>query len=407
LPQTIVLEGEAKVELVYKLSIVTFSEYPPAKHAQWWVYGLLFSFWAFSSVVVIPVPVNLVVTASSVVYIGCYRSLRLLDHTDEFAGERETLTKEDAYKFPVIGSIVLGSLYLAFKFLDKDMLNLVLAGYFCLLGVYTLFSTISPLFARALPGPKVINAHYKLPLLGAVDISLSVSDIICLMLNVALAVLYFFTKHFMLNNILGISFCIQGIERMSIGSYKIGAILLCGLFFYDVFWVFGTDVMVTVAKSFDGPIKLLFPREFGSDTVNGKLFQALASILGLTVSTGSKNSFSMLGLGDIVIPGIFVALLLRFDCVQARADVRKAASLAFPMPYFYANIVGYILGLVATVTIMYVFNAAQPALLYLVPACLIASILVGAVKKELGDLFAYEEESTPLSAETAAKAKTA
>jgi minor histocompatibility antigen H13 len=27
----------------------------------------------------------------------------------------------------------------------------------------------------------------------------------------------------------------------------------------------------------------------------------------------SANNFAMLGLGDIVIPGIFIALLLRFD----------------------------------------------------------------------------------------------
>ena len=33
-----------------------------------------------------------------------------------------------------------------------------------------------------------------------------------------------------------------------------------GLFFYDIFWVFGTDVMVTVAKSFEAPIKLVFPQ---------------------------------------------------------------------------------------------------------------------------------------------------
>jgi Signal peptide peptidase len=39
---------------------------------------------------------------------------------------------------------------------------------------------------------------------------------------------------------------------------QIGAIMLVGLFFYDIFWVFGTDVMVTVAKSFDGPIKVNF-----------------------------------------------------------------------------------------------------------------------------------------------------
>ena len=32
--------------------------------------------------------------------------------------------------------------------------------------------------------------------------------------------------------------------------------MLWGLFFYDIFWVFGTDVMVTVAKLADAPIKL-------------------------------------------------------------------------------------------------------------------------------------------------------
>lgn len=41
--------------------------------------------------------------------------------------------------------------------------------------------------------------------------------------------------------------------------------------------------MVTVAKSLDAPIKLLFPIDL----------------------TTSPPKFSMLGLGDIVIPGIF------------------------------------------------------------------------------------------------------
>ena len=56
----------------------------------------------------------------------------------------------------------------------------------------------------------------------------------------------------------------------SIGSFKIAAILLVGLFFYDVFWVFGTPVMVTVAKKLDGPIKLLFPRSLERNE-DGKL----------------------------------------------------------------------------------------------------------------------------------------
>lgn len=92
---------------------------------------------------------------------------------------------------------------------------------------------------------------------------------------------------------------------LSLGSYSIGCILLGGLFFYDIFWVFGTDVMVTgifpffslfktllkllVAKSFDAPIKLLFPKD-----IFAEVFE-----------------FSMLGLGDIVIPGSISFFILR------------------------------------------------------------------------------------------------
>ncbi len=68
-----------------------------------------------------------------------------------------------------------------------------------------------------------------------------------------------------------------------------------GLFFYDIFWVYGTDVMVTVAKSFDAPIKLLFVYDWDN--------------------TPPKSS--MLGLGDIVIPGVFVALALKYDVDRA------------------------------------------------------------------------------------------
>lgn len=38
--------------------------------------------------------------------------------------------------------------------------------------------------------------------------------------------------------------------------------MLTALFFYDIFFVFGTDVMLTVAKSIDAPIKLLFPTDW-------------------------------------------------------------------------------------------------------------------------------------------------
>ena len=53
---------------------------------------------------------------------------------------------------------------------------------------------------------------------------------------------YALTKAWYLNNALGCAFSVQGIEMLSLGSFVIGAILLMGLFVYDVFWVFGTEV---------------------------------------------------------------------------------------------------------------------------------------------------------------------
>ena len=49
---------------------------------------------------------------------------------------------------------------------------------------------------------------------------------------------YYDTKHFLANNVLGLSFSLQGIEYLTIDSIQIGVILLVGLFFYDIFWVF-------------------------------------------------------------------------------------------------------------------------------------------------------------------------
>jgi minor histocompatibility antigen H13 len=81
------------------------------------------------------------------------------------------------------------------------------------------------------------------------------TDIVAFIFSAGICGAYVMSKKWYLNNILGVCFCLQGIERFSLGSYKIGATLLVGLFFYDIFWVFGTEVMVTVAKSLDGVSK--------------------------------------------------------------------------------------------------------------------------------------------------------
>lgn len=62
-------------------------------------------------------------------------------------------------------------------------------------------------------------------------------------------------QHWIANNLFGIAFAINGVEMLMLNNMLTGCILLGGLFVYDIFWVFYTDVMVTVAKSFEAPIK--------------------------------------------------------------------------------------------------------------------------------------------------------
>jgi len=49
---------------------------------------------------------------------------------------------------------------------------------------------------------------------------------------------------------------VHALQYIFLGNFKTGALLLALLFVYDIFFVFGTDVMVTVAKNIDAPIKL-------------------------------------------------------------------------------------------------------------------------------------------------------
>ena len=76
-----------------------------------------------------------------------------------------------------------------------------------------------------------------------------------------------------------------------------------------------------------------------------------------------KGKFSLLGLGDIVLPGLFVALLLRFDATLARdgrAEADKHAPLkSFRKPFFTWNLIAYAIGLGIVLWLMLYLEMAQ------------------------------------------------
>lgn len=208
--------------------------------------------------------------------------------------------------------------------------------------------------------------------------------------SVATGCYFFFDKPWFLTNLMGWAFSYSALQLISPTTFGIGNLILGGLFVYDIIMVFYTPMMVTVARNLDVPIKLLFPRPADKD---------------------GKAGFSMLGLGDIVIPGMMIGLSLRFDLYLhylrqqktkekdegkqvltadyiapgkyfwthfwtsswfsnrgPRPDVLRTG--AFPKTYFWASVLGYTVGMITTLWVMVIFNHAQPALLWLVPSVL-------------------------------------
>lgn len=276
------------------------------------------------------------------------------------------MNSKDAMLFPIIASAALFGLYIIFKLFSKDHINLLLTGYFFFLEVLALAHLLSPVIGSLVPS-SIPNTPFHIGFTKGkgnqkqdlIDYDFSSHDIICLIIATVIGVWYLWKKHWIANNLFGVAFAVNGVELLHLNNVVTGLILLSGLFVYDIFWVFGTNVMVTVAKSFDAPIKLVFPQDLLSNGFNA-------------------SNFAMLGLGDIVIPGIFIALLLRFD----NSLKRKSRT------YFYTSYLAYFLGLLLTILIMHVFRHAQPALLYLVPACAGGPLLIALIKGDLKTLFA-------------------
>lgn len=167
----------------------------------------------------------------------------------------------------------------------------------------TIVMSISSMGVELLPFPdkmKEVIFSCKIPsflqdLFEAKKFELSIARILCIGIVIIPVGFYFVTKHWALNNIFGVLFSVVALKSLNLSTTRTGLLLLWALFFYDIFWVYGTDVMVTVAKNLDLPIKLVFP----------------------FLNAEQEVVKSMVGLGDIVLPGLFISFCLKFDIDQA------------------------------------------------------------------------------------------
>ncbi len=209
-------------------------------------------------------------------------------------------------------------------------------------------------------------------------------------------------------------------------NLRVATALLASAAAYDVWWVFlqplvtgGASVMVAVASG--GPAGAPPP-----------MLLAVPFLRGL----GSRPAYALLGLGDVALPGLLVALARRWDALgraappplrlfsfdpalsssasdddtgadeetpaatptppRRRAAPRRVARAALRAArggYFLPVLAAYGAGLALTFVALarsWFGDQGQPALLYLAPCTLGAAVGLAALRGELGELWRWD-----------------
>ncbi|VDP14872.1 unnamed protein product [Heligmosomoides polygyrus] len=163
--------------------------------------------------------------------------------------------------------------------------------------------------------------------------------------------------------------------------------MLC-MFIYDAVMVFvtpfitrnGCSVMLEVATGIDcsssgadgypmPPIDAALPEKFPM-LMQVPHFDPMVSCIDLDIEKGFQ--MTILGLGDIIIPGYLVTHCFTMGGFSERARIA----------YGILCSIGYGLGLILTFFALAIMNMAQPALIYLVPCTLLPICLMACVKKQ-------------------------
>lgn len=204
-----------------------------------------------------------------------------------------------------------------------------------------------------------------------------------------------------------VGFCVivSLLRLINLPDMQTAAIMMAGLFLYDIFWVFGSkyftadgsSVMEAVATasgtSETMPLLLKIPKfdEFGG--------------------------YSMLGYGDVVLPGLLTQFARALDksyemahsTVTGTQDCSSEPSPdqdsddstpllpqqlnIFPFinratpRYFVISVFGYVVGLFFAFLAVYVTGMGQPALLYLVPCTMIPILVYAQSRGELNSIW--------------------
>ncbi|KAM4592652.1 signal peptide peptidase-like 2A isoform 2-T2 [Odontesthes bonariensis] len=295
-------------------------------------------------------------------------------------------------KVVIFVAMMCGMLVLMYYF--YNILVYIIIAIFCFASASALFSCFDAVMDKVGCGTLSVSVRNK---------NFSVRSVLLAAVCISIAVVWGVYRNedrwiWILQDLLGVAFCLNFMKTISLSNFKICVILLSLLLVYDVFFVFitpfftknGVSIMVQVALGPDAsgektqgnmveiPAEPQAPSEKLPVVMRVPRFSAWAQNL-------CGMQFSILGYGDIIVPGLLVAYCSRFD-----VWVNSSKKI-----YFLSCCIAYLLGMILTFAVMLLSGMGQPALLYLVPFTLITSAVVAGCRGEMRQFWAgttYERE---------------
>nr|KAF6502814.1 signal peptide peptidase like 2A [Molossus molossus] len=280
--------------------------------------------------------------------------------------------------FVVVCCVMMVLLYFFYKWLVYVMIAI-----FCIASAMSLYNCLAALIHKIPYGQCTIVCRGK-----SIEVRLIFLAGLCMAVAAVWAVFRNEDRWaWILQDVLGIAFCLNLIKTLKLPNFKSCVILLGLLLLYDVFFVFITPF---ITKNGESIMVELAAGPFGNNEKNdGNLVEATAQpsapheklpvvikvpkLAYFSVMSVCLMPVSILGFGDIIVPGLLIAYCRRFD-----EQTGSSSSI-----YYVSSTIAYAVGMILTFVVLVLMKKGQPALLYLVPCTLITASVVAWRRKEM------------------------
>ncbi|XP_044422918.1 signal peptide peptidase-like 2 isoform X3 [Triticum aestivum] len=245
--------------------------------------------------------------------------------------------------------IVICSVFLLLFYFMSSWVAWLLIVLFCIGGIEGMHVCLVTIISRIYKDLR--NNTVQLPLYGEVlTLSLGVAPF-CTVFAILWAAYRHSSFAWIGQDILGICWMINIIQKEHLPNIRVASVLLGGAFVYDIFWVFISPLI------FHESVMLALP---GCKWCSSG--EVIPMLLRIPHFFDPLGGYAMLGFGDIISPGHLIAFSYRFD---------RAAKKGIFNGYFLWLTMGYVVGLfLACLGFFLMDGHGQPAMMYLVPCTL-------------------------------------